>query len=104
MDWAEYMKAHLSRGNMSRLYQFKAEIKKVPDIDGAYIEFPCDVKKEFGKARVPVTATFDGVPYKGSLVRMNTPCHIIGIRKEIREKIGKQPGEKIKVTLQERAA
>lgn len=85
-----------------RVYEFEAEIKKVPDIDGAYIEIPFDVKAEFGKGRVPVHATFDGMPYDGSVVRMGTPCHIIGIRKEIRAKIGKQPGDTIKVTLVER--
>lgn len=89
---------------MSKLYEFEAEIKKVPDIDGAYIEIPFDVKAEFGKGRVPVvTTTFDGVPYDGSLVRMKTPCHIIGIKKDIRAKINKQPGDIIKVTLKERA-
>lgn len=87
---------------MNKIYEFEAEIKKVPDIDGAYIEIPFDVKAEFGKGRVPVTATFDGEIYEGSLVRMKTPCHIIGIRKDIREKIGKQPGDKIKVTITER--
>lgn len=85
------------------VYEFEAEIKKVPDIDGAYIEIPFDVKAEFGKGRVPVRATFDGEPYEGSLVKMNTPCHIIGIRKEIRAKIDKQPGDKVKVTITERA-
>lgn len=88
----------------SKVYEFKAEIKKVPDIDGAYIEIPFDVKAEFGKGRVPVNATFDGEPYQGSLVKMKAPCHIIGIRKEIREKIGKQPGDIIRVTIQEREA
>lgn len=87
---------------MGKKYEFEAEIKKVPDIDGAYIEIPFDVKAEFGKGRVPVFATFDGEPYEGSLVKMKTPCHIIGIRKEIRAKIGKQPGDMIKVTLKER--
>lgn len=87
---------------MSKLYEFKAEIKKVPDIDGAYIEIPFDVKAEFGKGRVPVTATFDGVVYEGSLVKMKTPCHIIGIKKDIRAKIGKQPGDIVNVTIKER--
>jgi len=87
---------------MDKIYKFEAVIKKVPDINGAYIEIPVDVKEEFGKGRVPVHATFDGEPYDGSLVRMKTPCHIIGIRKDIREKIGKQPGDTIKVTLKER--
>lgn len=85
-----------------KLYEFEAEIKKVPDIDGAYVEFPYDVKAEFGKGRVKVHATFDGIEYDGSLVRMGTPCHIIGIRKDIRAKIGKQAGDTIKVTVKER--
>lgn len=33
---------------------------------------------------------------------MGTPCHIIGIRKDIRAKIGKQPGDMVHVTLRER--
>ena len=30
-----------------KTYQFEAEIKKVSGIDGAYIEFPYDIRKEF---------------------------------------------------------
>lgn len=87
---------------MGKVYEFDAIIKKVPDIDGAYIEIPFDVKAEFGKGRVPVTATFDGVVYNGSIVKMGTPCHIIGIRKDIRAQIGKQPSDTIRVTITER--
>lgn len=86
-----------------KLYHFTAEIKKVPDIDGAYVEFPYDVRMEFGRGRVKVLATFDGVPYEGSLVRMGTPGHILGLRKDIRAKIGNQPGDRVEVTLRERA-
>ncbi len=86
----------------SRVYEFKAVIRKVPDIDGAYVEFPYDVRAEFGKGRVKVHAEFDGVPYDGSLVRMGTPGHILGIRKEIRAKIGRQPGDIVTVRLWER--
>ncbi|WP_195267790.1 DUF1905 domain-containing protein [Eubacterium sp. 1001713B170207_170306_E7] len=87
---------------MKELYEFDAIIKKVPNINGAYIEIPFDVKETFGKGRVKVHATFDNEPYDGSLVRMKTPCHILGIRKDIREKIGKQPGDTVHVTLKER--
>ena len=86
----------------AKIYEFDAEILTVPDIDGAYIEFPYDVREEFGKGRVKVNATFDGEPYEGSLVRMQTPGHIIGIRKDIRAKINKQPGDTINVTIKER--
>lgn len=87
---------------MKELYEFEAEIKKVPDINGAYIEIPFDVKETFGRGKVKVHATFDGETYDGSLVRMKTPCHILGVRKDIREKIGKQPGDIVHVTLEER--
>jgi len=86
----------------TKTYTFEAMIKKVPDIDGAYVEVPIDIKAEFGKGRVKVHATFDGEQYDGSVVKMGTPCHIIGIRKDIRAKIGKQPGDTIKVTIKER--
>ena len=42
-------------------YAFDAVIQKVTDIDGAYVQIPFDVKAEFGKGRVKVHATFDGV-------------------------------------------
>lgn len=86
----------------NKRYEFDAIILKVPDIDGAYIEFPYDVKEEFNKGRVKVEATFDGYPYSGSLVRMKTPRHIIGIRKDIRQAINKQPGDIVHVTIKER--
>lgn len=86
-----------------KVYEFEAVIRKVPEIDGAYVEFPYDVRAEFGRGRVKVHAQFDGEAYDGSLVRMGTPGYIIGIRKEIRAKIGKQPGDTIRVRLWERA-
>lgn len=83
-------------------YAFDAMIQKVPDLDGAYVEFPYDVRQEFGRGRVKVRATFDGIPYDGSLVRMGTPGHIIGVLKEIRRQLGKQPGDSVHVTIEER--
>ena len=84
------------------IYRFEAVLQKVPDLNGAYVEFPYDVRAEFGKGRVKVHATFDGQPYDGSLVRMGTPGHILGVRRDIRAKIGKQPGDVVSVTVQER--
>ncbi|WP_330583800.1 DUF1905 domain-containing protein, partial [Acidaminobacter sp.] len=86
----------------TKQFEFTAVIQKVPDLDGAYVEIPFDVKAVYGKGRVKVHATFDGEPYDGSLVKMGTPCHIIGIRKDIRVKIGKQPGDTVSVTIVER--
>jgi len=89
-------------------YEYDAIIEKVPDIDGAFAKFPFDVKAEFGKGRVKVHATFDDEPYDGSIVNMGVKnadgsvCYIIGLRKEIRAKIGKQSGDSIHVTIKER--
>lgn len=88
-----------------KLYEYDAVIRKVPDQDGAYVIFPYDVREEFNKGRVKVCATFDGEPYDGSVVNMGVKnadgsvCYIIGIRKDIRQKIGKQPGDTIRVTV-----
>lgn len=88
------------------MIKYKAVIKPVPEKGGAYVEFPYDIKKEFGKGRLKVHATFDGEPYDGSIVNMGiknedgSVCYIIGIRKDIREKIGRQPGDEIEVTIE----
>ncbi|MDI9489796.1 MAG: DUF1905 domain-containing protein [Bacillota bacterium] len=78
------------------------------DRGGAYVVFPYDLRQEFGRGRVKVNATFDEEPYAGSIVNMGLKnsdgsiCYIIGIRKDIREKIGKQPGDLVEVTIEER--
>lgn len=71
-------------------------------MDAAYIDFPYDARTEFGKGRVKVHVTFDHYPYDGVLCKMGTPGYIVGIRKDIRKAIGKQPGDVVEVTLQER--
>ena len=85
-----------------KLYECDAVIQKVEGIDGAYVKIPFDVRAEFGRGRVPVDAPFDGVEYRGSLVRMGTSCHILGLRKDIRARIGKGPGDTVHVSLRER--
>ena len=92
-----------------KTYEYEAKIKSTPSgRGGAYVPFPYDVRAEFGKGRVSVHATFDDEPYDGSIVNMGlknadgTVCYIIGVRKEIRLKIGKQSGDTVRVTVRER--
>lgn len=93
---------------MGKLYEFDAVILEADGKGGAYLPFPYDLREEFGKGRVKVHATFDGEPYDGSVVNMGVKnpdgsiCYIIGIRKDIRTKIGKQSGDTVSVTIQER--
>ncbi|MDF9866484.1 hypothetical protein OKW22_000035 [Bacilli bacterium PM5-3] len=75
---------------------------------GAYVIFPYNIHKEFNKGRVKVRATFDGIPYDGSIVNMGVKnedgsiCYIIGILKGIRVKLNKQVGDTVNVTVEER--
>ena len=86
----------------TRILEFDAVILQNEDMDAAYVEVPFDIKAILGKGRLPVHATFDGVPYDGQIVRMGTPCYIIGIRKNIRKQIGKGFGDVVHVTFSER--
>jgi len=92
-----------------KIYEYDAEIQSSEiGSGGAYVPFPYDIREEFGKGRVKVRATFDGEPYEGSVVNMGVKnsdgsvCYIIGILKSIRAAIGKQPGDRVHVTIQER--
>ncbi|MDR2530774.1 MAG: DUF1905 domain-containing protein [Oscillospiraceae bacterium] len=75
---------------------------------GAFVEFPYNVRAEFGRGRVKVHATFDGEPYDGSIVNMGVKnadgsvCYIIGVLKDIRAKIEKQVGDSVRVTIAEK--
>ena len=67
---------------------------------GAFVEVPFDVEKEFGSKKPRVKVMIEGIPYRGLLTRMRTECHILGIRKDIREQLGKTFGDQIKVTVE----
>ncbi len=82
--------------------KFEAVILQNENTDAAYVEVPYDIKELFGKGRILVNATFDGVPYRGQVVKMGTPCYIIGITKAIRKQISKSFGDTVRVSLTER--
>jgi len=67
---------------------------------GAFVEVPFDVEKEYGSKKPKVKAMIEGVPYRGTLVRMGTECHLLIILKSIREQTGKTFGDKVKITLE----
>ena len=70
--------------------------------------FPWDIRAVFGKGRVKVHATFDGIPYDGSIVNMGVKdsqgniCYIIGVLKSIRERLGKKDGDSVHIVIEER--
>lgn len=80
-------------------YKFNAKI--IAGVGGgAGVEFPYDVETEFGtRGNVTVQATFDGVPYRGSLMNCGMERHTLGVLKSVREQIGKRPGDTIEVVV-----
>lgn len=85
---------------MDQPITFKAVIEDAGK-GGAFVTVPFDVEAAFGKKRVKIKATIDGQPYRGSLVRMGGACHILGILKDIREKIAKGVGDEVEITVEE---
>ena len=87
---------------------FDAQILSAPDQDAAYVIVPLNIRCLYGRGRLPVRATFDGVPYDGSVVNMGVKdaqgniCYLLGVRKDLRARIGKQPGDTVRVTLDAR--
>jgi ribosomal protein S18 acetylase RimI-like enzyme len=80
--------------------QFQAVIEDAGG-GGAYVTIPFDVEQVYGKKRVKIKATIDGEPYRGTLVRMGGPHHMLLVLKEIRQKIGKTFGNEVFVELEE---
>lgn len=86
-------------------YEYDAVLREDPDSGGAYVAFPWDLRREFGKGRVKVRAWFDGVEYDGSVVNMGVKnpdgsiCYVIGVRKAIREELGKRGGDTLHVVI-----
>ena len=93
---------------MAQEYSFDAILHEIPENGGAYVFVPRDIRKLFGKGRVKVHATFDGIPYDGSIVNMGLKDpqgnirYTIGVLKSIRRQLGKAEGDSIHVTLSER--
>ena len=93
---------------MSAKFEYDEIIHETPDNGGAYVIFPWNIHKVFGKGRVKVHAEYDGIPYDGSIVNMGVKdlqgnvCYIIGIPKSIRQKLGKRDGDTVHIVIEER--
>jgi hypothetical protein len=84
---------------MSGDFEFEAVIQ-AGDGGGAFVFFPFDMQESFGtKGKVLVQATVDGVPDSGRLLKYGFPQHILGLLKDLRSRIGKNPGDAVKIVL-----
>ena len=86
-------------------YEYNAILHEESD-GGAWVAFPRDIREEFGKGREKVHAGFEGIPCDGSVVNMGlkngdgSVCYVLGVRKAIRQKLGKADGDTIRVTVE----
>lgn len=93
---------------MGKKYVYDAVIHEIPEKGGAYVTFPWNIREEFGRGRVKVHATFDGIAYDGSIVNMGVKdaegkvCYIIGMRKDIRRQLDKGEGDSVHMVVEER--
>lgn len=84
---------------MPKKHTFTAVIQNAGG-GGAFVEVPFDVEEAFGSKKPKVKALIEGVPYRGTLVRMGTECHLLLVLKSIREQAGKTFGDEVKVTVE----
>ncbi len=93
---------------MARRFEYDQVLHELPEKGGAYVVFPWNIREVFGKGRVKVRAEFDGEPYEGSIVNMGLRgpdgevVYLIGVRKDIRKRIGKRDGDRVHVVIEER--
>lgn len=88
---------------MKQKIEFTGIIKQNGSMNAAFVEFPFSTEELFGKkGQVKVKATFDDkIEYRGSLAKMKSDCHILGLAQDIRKQLGKTFGDEVSVRLTE---
>jgi bifunctional DNA-binding transcriptional regulator/antitoxin component of YhaV-PrlF toxin-antitoxin module len=69
------------------------------DAGALFVTIPCDVKKEFGRARPPVRVSINGYTYR-STISVYGGKYYLPIRKERREAAGVKLGDVVEVTIE----
>ncbi|WP_267403379.1 MULTISPECIES: YdeI/OmpD-associated family protein [unclassified Chryseobacterium] len=80
---------------------FQAIIQQNGEINAAFVEFPFSTEELFGKkGQVKIKALFDNtVEYRGSLAKMKSECHILGLTQDVRKQLGKTFGDEVSVSV-----
>ncbi|WP_278351707.1 YdeI/OmpD-associated family protein [Chryseobacterium gleum] len=83
--------------------EFTAIIQQNGEMNAAFVEFPFSTEELFNKkGQVKVKVLFDNkVEYRGSLAKMKSDCHILGLTQEVRKQLGKTFGDEVSVALME---
>ena len=79
--------------------RFRAPLKPSGRGGGHLVVVPPKVVEALGsKGRIPVTATFNGVPYRGSIVRMGGGA-VLGVQKAIMAEAGVSVGDMLRIEV-----
>lgn len=79
--------------------KFKAILRK-NEMGGHFVDVPFDVEEAFGSKRPKIKALINGYAYRGSLFRMKTANHLLGVRKNIRDALKVQIGDVLTIEVE----
>ena len=82
---------------------FTAKLQKSSNKGGwTYVVWPASVKFFGTRGLVKVRGKIDGHPFRSSFMAMGDGTHMLPVKAEIRQAIGKGVGDSVKVALEKR--